>query len=122
MPAVKGVITTWKQEKAFGFIRPDGDGQDVFVHIRDFGAISRTPMVGDAVTYQPMRGEDGRFRAADVQIVGVPRSTSNRRPPTRGAEKKKFPVLSPRFVSALLASGALVAGSFHLGPTLPRNS
>jgi cold shock CspA family protein len=70
---VRGRLTTWNADKGFGFIRSEGRDTDVFVHIRDFGNISRAPRVGDVVSFQPMRGDDGRLRAADVAIDGVPR-------------------------------------------------
>ena len=70
---MKGTIVTWKSDKGFGFIRPEDGSADVFVHIRDLGNISRPPQVGDTITYQPMKGEDGRLRAADAHISGLPR-------------------------------------------------
>lgn len=73
MIKTRGRLSTWKADKGFGFIRPEGGDTDVFVHIRDFGNISRAPRVGDLVSFQPMRGDDGRSRAADVEIDGVPR-------------------------------------------------
>ena len=74
MAPTQGTLTSWKPDKGFGFIRPLGGGVDVFVYIRDFGRIPRPPMVGDSVTFQPMKGKDGRYRAADVRIAGVARA------------------------------------------------
>jgi uncharacterized membrane protein YsdA (DUF1294 family)/cold shock CspA family protein len=70
----RGTLVTWKHDKAFGFIRPDEGGKDVFVHTRDFGNIGRSPQVGDIVLYQPISDGKGRFRAADVQVEGSSRS------------------------------------------------
>jgi len=71
----RGRIVTWKADKAYGFIRPDEGGKDVFVHLRDFGRIARDPRVGDVVSFQRMSDGAGKTRAADVSIQGLQRQT-----------------------------------------------
>ena len=71
-------MTRWIEDKGFGFIRPDDSGKDVFVHIRDFGGISRQPKVGDVIRYQPAHDGAGKYRAADVSIEGVSRLPTGR--------------------------------------------
>lgn len=90
MPNIsRGSLTTWKPDRAFGFIRPDDGGADVFVHLRDFGKISREPRVGDRIRYQRASDGKGRFRAADVQVEGLQRAAgtapSRGRPPRRSS-------------------------------------
>lgn len=69
-----GILKTWKDDKGYGFIKPAEGGNDLFVHIRDFGNIPRKPRVGDNISYQPLKDREGRLRAADVQIAGVTRN------------------------------------------------
>ena len=57
----------------------------MFVHIRDFGHISRKPNVGDIVRYQQLNDGTGKFRAADISIEGVSRLPSGRRARLRSA-------------------------------------
>ncbi|MGE0387519.1 MAG: cold shock domain-containing protein [Gammaproteobacteria bacterium] len=111
---MKGVIATWKQDKGFGFIRPEGGGTDVFVHIRDFGNISRAPRVGDVVSFQPMKGEDGRSRAADVHIDGLPRIPATK-PPVRGipVTRRRRGRASIGFVPVLLLALVVVGALFN---------
>jgi uncharacterized membrane protein YsdA (DUF1294 family)/cold shock CspA family protein len=80
---MQGKLTTWKADKGFGFIRPDGGGKDVFVHLRDFGSIARAPRVGDVIRFQRVSDGTGRYRAADVEIVGLPRKPVASSPPAR---------------------------------------
>jgi uncharacterized membrane protein YsdA (DUF1294 family)/cold shock CspA family protein len=72
----RGKLAIWKPDRAFGFIRPDDGGADVFVHLRDFGKISREPRVGDTIHYQRVSDGKGRYRAADVQVEGLQRAVA----------------------------------------------
>ena len=35
---IKGILRSWNDERGFGFIAPIQGGQEVFVHIKAFGA------------------------------------------------------------------------------------
>ncbi len=119
MSPAKGVIVAWKPEKGFGFIRPEGGGIDVFVHVRDFGNISRPPSIGDKVTYQPMKGEDGRLRAADVQIAGLPRIRTARaisRAPKASDHRKSTNSQSIGVVLVIMVAGVIYWNSTRTPP------
>jgi cold shock CspA family protein len=85
MNRMRGTLVRWLDDKGYGFIRPDGGGRDVFVHLRDCGRIARAPKVGDIVLYQPANDGSGRFRAADVSIEGMPSARPQRRAGSRPA-------------------------------------
>ena len=64
-----GVVARWNAERGFGFITPDGGGEDVFCH--------KSSIVGDA----PQEGEKITFKIKHVLKDGTPRE--------RAAEVKK---------------------------------
>lgn len=67
----KGTILIWKEEKGFGFIKPEIGGKEIFVHITAFGNISRRPLVGDTVSYTVVADKNGKQKAINVSIDGI---------------------------------------------------
>ena len=65
----QGRITVWKDDRGFGFISPDGGGEQVFVHATAFPA-RRRPVGGERVTYQVKADARGRRQAERVAFVG----------------------------------------------------
>jgi uncharacterized membrane protein YsdA (DUF1294 family)/cold shock CspA family protein len=66
----QGKITNWKDDQGFGFITPDGNGQQVFVHIKSFITRQRRPFGNEIVTYELTTDSKGRVRAESVVLVG----------------------------------------------------
>lgn len=63
---IKGKITHWNREKAYGFITPESGAKQVFVHLRGFTNPSATPQVGDLVSFILSTDREGRPCAAHV--------------------------------------------------------
>ena len=68
---MKGSIASWKEDKGFGFIRPDGRKDNVFVHISDIKKTIRAPQIGDVVFFELSQDAQGRARAVSVVLEGV---------------------------------------------------
>ncbi|MEO8010685.1 MAG: cold shock and DUF1294 domain-containing protein [Dokdonella sp.] len=68
----QGRISSWNDDKGFGFITRNGDGPITFLHIRAFSNRQRRPAVNALVTYDIGRDTKGRPRALDVRFVGAP--------------------------------------------------
>ncbi len=66
----KGKITTWNDDKGFGFISPETGGERVFVHISSFANRKRRPAVDQQVTYSLSSDKQGRPRANKVAYPG----------------------------------------------------
>ena len=66
----QGRITTWKDHKGFGFVTPNGGGEQVFVHISSFSNRQRRPEGNEIVTYELWVDAKGRAQANTVAFVG----------------------------------------------------
>lgn len=68
MSSTSGVVKWFNNAKGFGFIEPEGGGDDIFVH---YSAIKsegyRTLNEGQAVTYEAEQGPKG-YHAIEVEI------------------------------------------------------
>ncbi|TWU21668.1 Cold-shock DNA-binding domain protein [Novipirellula galeiformis] len=69
---IAGKLVTWKDDRGFGFIAPDGGGDELFVHIKSFVHRSRRPAELDVVTFEQSVGPDGRGQATRVVFEGEP--------------------------------------------------
>ena len=66
----KGKLTSWNEEKGFGFITPMGKGKQTFIHITAFSNRDRRPEVGQMVTYELSSDKQGRPRAIKATLTG----------------------------------------------------
>jgi uncharacterized membrane protein YsdA (DUF1294 family)/cold shock CspA family protein len=78
----QGKITNWKDDKGFGFITPNGGGNQVFVHIKSFANRQRRPVGDEVVTYELKVDAKGRAQAESVAFFGE-RAPSNISPERR---------------------------------------
>ena len=65
-----GIIKSWKEDKGFGFIQPNGGGKDIFIHIRDLKHSNYQPQLGDNVCFKVVADKNGKIRAYDAFIKG----------------------------------------------------
>ena len=59
----KGRITTWNDDKGFGFITPIGSSKEVFIHIKSFSNRSSRPKLNQIVIYNLSKDKQGRLCA-----------------------------------------------------------
>lgn len=69
-----GRLISWNDERGFGFIAPDGGGQDVFVHASAFAKEGRHIEVGGDYEFDLDIGKDGRPKAKRVAFIAPPKS------------------------------------------------
>ena len=69
----KGKITSWNDEKGYGFISPSVGGDRIFIHIKAFKNRARRPMIGDVVAYSVSTDARGRPRAENATMPGAPK-------------------------------------------------
>ena len=67
----KGFLKTWKDDRGFGFIKPEDGSDDIFIHISSLNGSSRRPYRGDTIFYQVEQSDDGKSKAVNARIEGV---------------------------------------------------
>jgi CspA family cold shock protein len=68
---MRGKIVRWLDDRGFGFIAPDGPGDDLFCHINSIVAPTARaePEIGQKVEYEVETSRSGRPQAADVKFI-----------------------------------------------------
>jgi CspA family cold shock protein len=65
-----GTVKWFNSTKGFGFIRPDDETKDVFVHISAVErANMKTLLEGQRLSYEIQKGRDGRASAANLTVI-----------------------------------------------------
>ncbi len=77
----QGRISSWNDDKGFGFVMPSGGGDKAFVHINAFARTSRRPLDGDLITYTLNRDARGRWQASAIRFAGEQKPLDNRATP-----------------------------------------
>jgi cold shock CspA family protein len=125
-----GKLTIWKDDRGFGFIKPEDGSKEVFLHISEVKGLSRRPRLGDVFFYEPQLKKDGKVRAMKVSIQGVaPRTqpVGNSRLEkiissviglivlvVIGVGHMKSPSRSPSLITALTKPNCRVKGNFSV--------
>ena len=67
----RGRVTLFSDEKGYGFIEPEGGGEDVFVHFTGIvGEGFRTLEEGSVVEFEVVDGGRDEKQASKVEVVG----------------------------------------------------
>jgi uncharacterized membrane protein YsdA (DUF1294 family)/cold shock CspA family protein len=64
----KGRISSWNDDKGYGFITPQTRGDRIFIHIKAFANRNQRPVVGKVVSYSLSKDTRGRPCADKVTI------------------------------------------------------
>ncbi|MES9863324.1 MAG: cold shock and DUF1294 domain-containing protein [Candidatus Thiodiazotropha sp. LLP2] len=75
----KGKISSWNEDKGYGFIVPLDGGNRTFVHIKAFANRTRRPVVGDVITYSMSSDSRGRPCAGKAAIAGIVKTSKRTR-------------------------------------------
>ncbi|WP_394558242.1 DUF1294 domain-containing protein [Aquipseudomonas alcaligenes] len=97
----RGVLKSWNDDKGFGFIQPEGGGEQLFVHISAVRGDKR-PQAGEEVLYVPGSDAQGRPRAQHMRHAGLSldRPAIRRTPdavakPAKAAKPQRTKVIRP---------------------------
>ncbi|MEQ9668262.1 DUF1294 domain-containing protein [Coleofasciculus sp. G2-EDA-02] len=113
----KGQLTVWKDERGFGFIKPDNGDQDVFLHITGLKNPNRRPQVDDIILYQVTVDNKGKLRASNAVIEGTASQPSPKQLAKTSAKRKrskKRTKSSSLVWQVLFLSLFPIGGSVHL--------
>jgi uncharacterized membrane protein YsdA (DUF1294 family)/cold shock CspA family protein len=94
-----GKLSSWNDERGFGFIEPLQGGQEIFVHIKSFPHGTGRPVVGLPLSFEVELGPQGKKRARSVEFVRDRRPTARARAEAPAAWTLPRLLVLPGFVA-----------------------
>lgn len=111
---IAGTLSTWHDDRGFGFITPAQGGQAIFVHIKAFPPGTGRPQVGQALNFRVEIGPNGKKRAVGLQLAAQARSAPKARKRVEAPARWTWPRLLA--IPALVLLGAYVSWRWGLQP------
>ena len=97
---MKGKLIRWNEERGFGFIESNDINNDIFIHISELKKMSRRPLVSDVIYFSLVKDKNGKLKAVNAKIEGVPIKKL-----TAYAPKHKNSALKPIIFTCILIMG-----------------
>jgi len=67
----KGIVKWFNAEKGYGFIQPEGGGNDIFVHVTAVQQAGLTTLNDNQpIEFELVAGRDGRQTAGELKVSG----------------------------------------------------
>jgi uncharacterized membrane protein YsdA (DUF1294 family)/cold shock CspA family protein len=108
----KGTISSWNDEKGYGFIDPESGGKRVFIHIKAFDNRGRRPELNQTVTYAISMDKQGRPCAVKATLAGDRLSQKKKAP--NGALSTTGAAVFLMFVGALVITSKVPSVIFAI--------
>jgi len=99
----KGKLTSWNDEKGFGFIKPCAGGKQVFIHIKAFSNRNRRPEANQEVTYALSSDKQGRPCAIRATLAADPLPEKTKR------KNGSLPLAAAVFFLVIVGVSVLIA-------------
>lgn len=103
-----GTLRLWNDDRGFGIIAPTHGGAEIFVHVTAFARDGTRPTVGEKLSYELGRGNDGKPQAVNVvrqAMAGTPKQDVIHAPRERKSDRRAAPGGKLIGVLLLLALG-----------------
>jgi uncharacterized membrane protein YsdA (DUF1294 family)/cold shock CspA family protein len=82
-----GSVSTWNDERGFGFVKSEDGTRSTFVHISAFPKDGPRPAVGDRISYLVETTRAGKTKATGVKFIRGSRTAVLSRPPRTGRQR-----------------------------------